>query len=133
MLRPLNLARFRGWQPYSWSREPFKALSWPDLLDRYWDMADRYPEQLAMVEILHSVVNSDAVNRLAGNYTINGLHIVDVEHREPPYSVITVETYGRAAAEHRWWRCGTCRAVGCARRSLGRSTARWRCSGASQP
>jgi hypothetical protein len=96
MLRPTGLGRLRQWQPYSWSREPFKARPWPGLLDRYWDLADRYPEQLAMVEILHSVVDSDAANRLAGNYTIGGLHVVDVEHREPPYSVITVETYGRS-------------------------------------
>jgi hypothetical protein len=47
-----------------------------------------------MVDILQSVVDSDAANRLAGNYTVGGLHVVDVEHCEPPYSVITVETYG---------------------------------------
>jgi hypothetical protein len=37
-----------------------------------------------MVEIVDSVVGSDAVNRLAGTYTISGLHVVDVEHHETP-------------------------------------------------
>jgi len=94
MLMPVDLGRFRRWRPYSWSSEPFKVRPWPDLRDRFWDLADLNPEHLAMVEIIDSVVARPATDRLVGNYTIGGLHVADAAHREPPYSVITVEVYG---------------------------------------
>ena len=82
----------RRWHPYSWSNMPFRARPWQESLDRYFDLASLHPEHLAMVEIIDSVVRSDVADRLAGNYTIGGLHVADVERCEPPYSVITVET-----------------------------------------
>jgi hypothetical protein len=94
VLKPVNLGR--RWRPHSWSTEPFKARSWPDLRDRFWGLADLHPEQLAAVEIIDSVVNC-AADRLTGNYTIGGLHVADAAHRDPPYSVITIELYGRGA------------------------------------
>lgn len=47
-----------------------------------------------MIEIIESVAHSGVAGNLAANYTIGGLHFVDIEHRQPPFSVITIETYG---------------------------------------
>jgi hypothetical protein len=96
MLKPMNLAQVRRWRPYTWSDLPFTARPWPELIDRYLDLAESHVDYLAIVEIINSVVHRDAVDRLAGNYTVGGLHVVDTELCSPPYSVITVETLGRS-------------------------------------
>ncbi|WP_213457364.1 hypothetical protein [Rhizomonospora bruguierae] len=47
-----------------------------------------------MIEIIDSVTHSGVAGNLAANYSISGLHFVDIEHCQPPYSVVTIETYG---------------------------------------
>lgn len=94
MLRPVDLSHVRRWRPYSWSTRPFVAQAWPEIRARYLDLAQVQIEHLAVVEIIDGVLRSDVADRLAGAYTIGGMHVVDRENRTPPYSVISVDVHG---------------------------------------
>lgn len=80
----------RRWRPYSWSNRWFHARRWTELADHYWRRSESQPDLPAIVEIIESLIASDAQTLLVANWTIGGFNVAYTDEIEPPYTVIAV-------------------------------------------
>ena len=73
---------------------PFHARDWNDIHRTMDEMAMKHEEFRHMEAIVRSVLDSEAVDRLAAYTSMHDLIVVDVPIPEPPYGVVAVRAPG---------------------------------------
>jgi len=73
---------------------PFRARDWHDIDAFLSDIAERDERLRHMSAIVKSVLESDAMDRLAAYTSMHDLVVVDLPIPEPPYGVVAVRAPG---------------------------------------